>query len=90
MAFRDIFRGSRNTIKDSFTKSQDWLKDMVDSLFRKTNDNTTRTNDDEEKKKLNYKAVNYPEMVKMYFFMYHDPKYRKILPYWDKIGRAHV
>lgn len=84
MAFRDIFGKPASVIKDSFKKSQEWLNDMINTVFGKTNDNKTKTDDETEKDKLSFKGVNYPEIGKLYFFMYHDPETKDTLPYWDK------
>lgn len=84
MALRDIFKGSSFTIKDSYKKSLDWLNDMISNMFGKTNDNTTRTDDETEKRKMNFKGVNTPMIGKLYFFMYHDPIHKATLPYYDK------
>lgn len=84
MAFKDLFRGPISAIRDSFKKSQEWLNDMMQALLSKTNDNTTKTDDENDKKRLNFKGVSRPEPGKLYFFMYHDPKYKSVLPYYDR------
>lgn len=84
MALKDVFRGSKESLKDSYKKSLEWLQRMIDTLIGKSNSNTTKTDDQTEFKKMRFEPVNFPEMGKMYFFMYHDPLTKATLPYWDK------
>lgn len=84
MALRDIFNKPASAIRDSFKKSQEWLNDMISVLLGKTNANTTETDDETERRKLAFKGVSYPEIGKLYLFMYHDPETKDTLPYWDK------
>lgn len=84
MALKDIFKGPKDAIKDSLNKSLEWLQNMIDMALGKTNSNTTSTDDQTEIRKMRFESVNYPEMGKLYFFMYHDPLTKATLPYWDK------
>lgn len=73
MAFSDIFKSTQYSLMQKAKQALDWMKSALKGM----------TGDQRTDFTSNTPSVGRPEIGKMYFFMYPDPKTKKTLPYYD-------